>query len=345
MLGSHGVQSGGRTIFICFLAMAGVLSPSAVRAQKPATAALSGVVKDLDGKPISEVVIDVDGAKKHVLTDDRGRFRIEKLQADTITMIVRRVGLVPQTIEFALAPGQNELDITMEPVPQALDAVRSATAQTGLFGIVGDTAFDIIPGATVSTIVHRATSTTNEKGQFYFDPVKPGADMVDVRKVGYRPRIVSFTMPPKGGQRVAIWLTPLPAGLDERAMRRLSAHSNALMQELFDFSQRRRWASSTRSMFATREQLAEYASGMRADDAIEHLPRFGIVRPDDIDCVIVDGTMAPGFLQDYAANEIETLEITALGMLRPLERSRCSPTGNTGFVHRTHWAALIMLRH
>ncbi len=344
MLGSRGIHHCGRVALICLLTAAGAVAPSIALAQKPGAAVLSGTVNGLDGKPLAEVVVDVSGVKKHAVTDDRGHFRIEKLPADSITMIVRRVGLVPQTIEITLVPGPNEVSVTMEPVPQVLDAVRSATAQTGLFGIVGDTAFNIVPGAAVTTIVHHATTTTNEKGQFYFDPVKPGADMVDVRKLGYRPRIVSFTMPEKGGQRVAIWLTPLPAGLDDRAMRRLSAPSNALVQELFDFGQRRRWASSTRSMFATREQLAEYASGMRADDALPHLPRFGAVRPDDVDCVIVDGTMAGGLLQDYAADEIETLEVTATGMLSSVERSHCIGSSG-GFAHRQHWAALIMLRH
>ena len=344
MLDSREIHHCGRAALICLLAAAGAAAPSDALAQKPASAVLTGTVNGLDGKPIAEVIVDVSAAKKHAVTDDHGHFRIEKLPADSITMIVRRVGLVPQTIEITLVPGPNEVSVTMEPVPQVLDAVRSATAQTGLFGIVGDTAFNLIPGAAVTTIVHHATTTTNEKGQFYFDPVKPGADMVDVRKLGYRPRIVSFTMPEKGGQRVAIWLTPLPAGLDDRAMRRLSAPSNALVQELFDFGQRRRWASSTRSMFATREQLAQYASGMRADDALPHLPRFGTVRPDDVDCVIVDGTMAGGLLQDYAADEIETLEITAVGMLSSVERSHCAASSG-GFAHRQHWAALIMLRH
>jgi Carboxypeptidase regulatory-like domain len=331
-----------RTLVTGLVAVVAATAPSHAHAQQ---SVLTGLVQDLSGKPIPEVIVDVSGVKKHAVTDDKGRFKVEKLSADSVSVILRRVGPVPQTIEVRLVPGQNQITVTMEPVPQVLDAVRSATTQTGLFGVVGDTAFNIVPGAAVTTVVHHATTTTNEKGQFYFDPVKPGADMVDVRKLGYRPRVVSFTMPEKGGQRVAIWLTPLPTGLDERAMRRLSAPSNALMQELFDFGQRRRWASSTRSMFATREQLAQYASGMRADDALQHLPRFGTVRLDDIDCVIVDGTMAGGFLQDYSADEIETLEITALGTLSALERSHCSPSGGTGFARRQHWAALIMLRH
>ena len=319
------------------------------------------------------MIVDISTGKKHAVTDDRGRFRIEKLTTDSLIMIVRRVGLVALTFDVVLVPGQNDVTITMEQLPQILDAVRSSTEQTGLFGVVGDTAYEVVTGANVATVVHKMTATTNERGQFFFDPMLPGADMVDVRKLGFRPRIVSFTMPPRGGQRVAIWLTPLPSGLSESELRHASAPSNALVQELFNFGQRRRWAASGRSMFATREILAQYASGLRADEALSHLPRFGNVRPNDIDCVIVDGTMASGFFDQYYTNEIESLEITAVGSLSPSERLGCTSNGNVrtptglppsssgsgsrgiqdspgsrggGFMsQRQHWAALIMLRH
>jgi hypothetical protein len=350
---------------VSVLALAGVIAlPGAIHAQNPPVqpAVLSGTVKDVDGKPLRDVIVDVSGVKRHAVTDDRGRFRVDKLTTAPLVMIVRRVGMVVLTFDVNLVPGDNEVSIIMEPLPQVLDVVRSATEQTGLFGVVGDTAFNIIQGANVSTIVHKSSAVTNDKGQFFFDPVQPGADMVDVRKLGFRPRIVSFTMPPKGGQRVAIWLTPLPGGLDDKSVRRMSAPSNALVQELFDFGQRRRWASSARSMFATREVLAQYASGMTAEEALRYLPRFGTVRPYDIDCVIVDGTMAAGFFDQYYTNEIESLEITAVGLLSPGEQRSCTSNGNADIgsggppmqrgrgsssasMRRQHWAALIMLRH
>jgi hypothetical protein len=364
-----------RSRLICLSSLvlaAAVALPRAALAQKPpaSAAVLIGFVKDIDGKPLRDVIVDVSGGKRHAVTDDRGRFRIDKLTTDPLIMIVRRVGLVAMTFDVTLVPGQNDVAITMEPLPQILDAVRSETEQTGLFGVVGDTAYAVVPGASVGTIVHKATALTNDRGQFFFDPIEPGSDMVDVRKLGFRPRIVSFTIPAKGGQRVAIWLTPLPSGLDAKAMRRASAPSNALVQELFDFGQRRRWAPSGRSMFATREILAQYASGMKADDALRYLPRFGNVRPNDIDCVIVDGTMASSFFDQYYTNEIESLEITAVGSLSANERLGCTSNGNvrtpTGvppaasgsrgvqgspgrssafMAQRQHWAALIMLRH
>jgi carboxypeptidase family protein len=338
--------------------------PATTHAQNtpPQPAVLNGTVKDVDGKPLRDVVIDVSGVKKHAVTDDRGRFRITKLTTEPLVMIVRRVGMVVMTFDVNLIPGDNEVNITMEPLPQVLDVVRSATEQSGLFGVVGDTGFTLIEGASVATIVHKSKALTNDKGQFFFDPVQAGADVVDVRKLGFRPRIVSFTMPPKGGQRLAIWLTPLPSGLDDKSVRQMSAPSNALVQELFDFSMRRHWASSARSMFATREILAQYASGMTAEEALRYLPRFGTVRPYDIDCVIVDGTMAAGFFDQYYTNEIESLEITTLDQLTPEERRNCASNGNADIgsggppmqrgrgsssasMRRQHWAALIMLRH
>jgi hypothetical protein len=349
-------------LVIAFAVLAACPCPAHAQNAPPQPAALNGTVKDIDGKPLRDVVVDVSGVKKHAVTDDRGRFRITKLTTDPLVMIVRRVGMVVMTFDVNLVPGDNEVNVTMEPLPQVLDVVRTATEQTGLFGVVGDTAFNILEGASVSTVVHKSNALTNDKGQFFFDPVQAGADMVDVRKLGFRPRMVSFTMPPKGGQRLAIWLTPLPSGLDDKSIRKMSAPSNALVQELFDFGQRRRWANSARSMFATREVLAQYASGMTAEEALRYLPRFGTVRPYDIDCVIVDGTMAAGFFDQYYTNEIESLEITAVGMLTPQEQHNCTSNGNSDIgsggppmqrgrgsssasMRRQHWAALIMLRH
>jgi hypothetical protein len=101
-------------------------------------------------------------------------------------------------------------------------------------------------------------------------------------------------------------------------------------------------------MFATREQLAQYAAGMRADEALRYLPRFGSVRPGEIDCVIVDGSMAGGFFEQYNTNEMETFEITAVYLLSASEQRSCTPNGNSSAPPsrmRQHWAALIMLRY
>src|ERR1035437_7883157 len=146
-----------RASLICLLALAaGPALPRPARAQSPPTAVLYGLVKDVDGKPLPDVIVDVSGVKRHAVTDDHGRFRIDRLSTDSLIMIVRRVGLLPLTFALKLVPGRNELTITMEQVPQVLDAVRNAVEQSGLFGVVGDTAFDIVQGATVSTVVHKA---------------------------------------------------------------------------------------------------------------------------------------------------------------------------------------------
>ncbi len=321
------------------------IAPLVLAAQKPTPAVLNGTVRDADGRPIPDVMVDISPGRRHFTTDTRGHFHVDKLPLDSLVMIVRRVGLVPQTYDMNLMAGQNEMNITMEQVPQVLDAVRNQTEQTGLFGVVGDTAFDLVPGALVSTVVRQATTGTNEKGQFFFDPVSPGADMVDVRKLGFRPRMVSFTIPPKGGQRLAIWLTPLPSGLDERALKRLSAPSFAIQHELFNFGMRRRWASSGQSMFAPRDVLSKYANNKQADEALRFLPRFNGVHAEDIDCVMVDGTWAGGTVDRYTTNEMESLEIAVTGLLSTTEQERCAWNSNGRGGYRSHWVAIIMLRH
>lgn len=146
-------------------ALAAIAAPASfASAQNAPTAVLVGIVKDVDGKPLRGVIVDISGGKKHAVTDDAGHFRVDKLSTDSLIMIVRRVGLVPLTFDVTLVPGENDVSITMEQVPQILDAVRSQTQQTGLFGVVGDTAYDIVQGASVSTVVHKATTTTNDGG-------------------------------------------------------------------------------------------------------------------------------------------------------------------------------------
>jgi hypothetical protein len=288
-------------------------------------AVLSGTVTDLDGQPLANVGIDVTGSRRRATTDARGKFRVEGLQSGSAFISVRRIGLAPMLLEAQLVAGENILTVTMEPVAQRLDAVRTDVEQTALFGVVGDTAFDIVPGAQVSTIVHKATTLTNEKGQFFFDPIKPGADMVEVRKFGYRPRIISFTVPPKGGQKIVVWLTPLPSGLDSAAMAGMSALSNRVVQSLWEFGFRRRTANVVKSRFATRELLAERALGIQLEDALRLLPNFAGISNSDIICLVSDGQVFTGRgVEGLMADEVETLEVLPVADLPTADRETCS---------------------
>ncbi len=303
-----------------------VVAPASLAAQvRREPAILTGTVTDLNGQPLPNVGVDVTGSRRRATTDARGKFRVDGLQSGSAFISLRRIGLAPMLLEAQLVPGENILTVTMEPTPQQLDAVRTEVEQTALFGVVGDTAYDIVAGADVSTIVHKATTKTNEKGQFFFDPIQPGADMVEVKKFGYRPRILSFTVPPKGGQKIVIWLTPLPSGLDSAAMAAMSRLSNRVVQSLWEFGFRRRTSNVVKSRFATREMLADRALGIRLEDALQLLPNFGGISNSDIVCLVSDGQVFTGRgVEGLIADEVETLEILPVASLPTADRETCS---------------------
>jgi len=201
-------------------------------------ATLAGVVKDLTGLPIADARVQVADLRRSINTRDDGGFTLHALPAgDTLQVIVARIGYRPLHLELTLAPGANELAVTLEPIAQQLDAVRTVTEQTGLFGVVGDTAYDVVQDARVSiTAGTGAERLTNALGQFAFETVKPGANFLEVRKAGFKPRLISFMQPEKGGTKLAIWMTPL--GPHDGAGK--SEFENRTVQALFDFRSRSR---------------------------------------------------------------------------------------------------------
>ena len=178
--------------------------------------------------------------------------------------------------------------------------------------MVGDTAYEIVQGARVNlTTATDAERLTNPLGQFAFETVKPGANFLEVRKAGFKPRLISFMQPDKGGTKLAIWMTPLGPGDSEGK----SEFENRLVTALFDFRARSRYKNSGAAII-TRDMLAKYGIGRRLSEAIDGMPPSltkGIVARD-IDRVIQDDIEIPGFtLQDFNADDVEMVELYPAG--------------------------------
>jgi carboxypeptidase family protein len=84
--------------------------------------------------------------------------------------------------------------------------VASAT-RGGLSGVVGDTAFNIIEGATIWALASDRRAMSDSAGQFFLD-LKPGRHMVRVERPGYGSKLVSVNIPRDSGRRVTVWLSP-----------------------------------------------------------------------------------------------------------------------------------------
>jgi hypothetical protein len=298
------------------------------------------VVRDMFGAVVQGATVNAGNDGRRATTDAQGRFRVEGLPSrDSLEIVVRRLGYLPLVFRAALVPGENIFTFELQQIAQMLEAMRTEVPESGLSGIVGDTAFDIVPGASITSVVHRTGVLSNEKGQFVIDPEAPGADMLLVQRPGFHPRLVSFTMPAKGGLKLVVWLTPIDAQLSGDARRALSEPSISLLQALQDFGQRRRYAPAATTTFATREQFARYAPHMSLLSATRYLPRFQRLGSGDVRCVIVDGHVLMGQgLELFNSDEVETLEIVRVGSLGNNEQRGCAATELEG-----HTTAYTML--
>ena len=103
---------------------AALACPSMARAQS-AGAAVTGVVTDSTGIPITDVEVSAVGSNLSSFTDERGEFRLDGIPAGQITLRARRLGFNPTTLPMAL-PGAaaGERRVTMRLSPLALDLQR-----------------------------------------------------------------------------------------------------------------------------------------------------------------------------------------------------------------------------
>lgn len=280
----------------------------------PQSVVLSGaVISTVDRAPVAGVLVEAIGATKVSRTDSKGRFKIAGLPRITTRIQLRRIGYAPMLIEVYLADGANDLVIAMEPVGQILDVVRTEVQQTGVFGVVTDFAGHVLPGSEIVPTVHRSGKLlTNEQGQFAIEDVKPGPELITVSKAGFKPRLVSFTIPATGGKQLQILMHPLPSGADLAGDHRIS---NAMWTEMFDIGQRIRWQSHNAGSVA-RDELDQYGRGLTLADAILRMPSMNrrVIRPSSVGCVFVDGIFQAGAeLGNFSADEVELVQIVPPG--------------------------------
>ena len=89
-------------------------------------AILNGIVRDPAGEVVPNARVQVADHKRSANTGPDGRFTLRDLpSADTLHVIVARIGFRPEHLVLVLAAGENELTVEVEPVAQRLDAMRT----------------------------------------------------------------------------------------------------------------------------------------------------------------------------------------------------------------------------
>ena len=104
---------------IVLVALAGPLSRE--QSAQSATATVSGIVRDQDGRALDGASIEILGTKFHATTTEPGSYRLTGVPAGKYWLLARRIGYAPMRITASITAGQDrDLPFDLERLPQKL---------------------------------------------------------------------------------------------------------------------------------------------------------------------------------------------------------------------------------
>jgi hypothetical protein len=280
--------------------------------QGPGT--LVGIIVTPTGRPIDSAIVAMVDPRREIRSGFDGQFKFTKVPTGEFDIVVRKIGFVMQRTRIKVDPGGGSIRVVLPPVVQTLPPSVTEAEQEGLWGTVGDTAYNAVPGALVSVVGSGAGGiTTDSLGKFYL-PVKPGSYPVRVTKKGFMTQLASVTVPEKGGKRMVILLTP---GTSATAAREAFALDN--------LRQRRVYAFGPMQKILTREDIARLGY-----DRIEQFAQSVAARRVDENCTVsIDGLATesvPMWSVDMA--DVEFLEVYSTSTIFAVPGNR-APAGRT----------------
>jgi len=172
-----------------------------------------GLVKDTEGTPVAGVEIILESPRRTTTTGADGRFALDSVPEGTRRLMARRIGYLAVSPRFEVpqAPGVS-LEITILAAPQQLAPVVVEVERTGIYGVVGDTAYRALAGTLVEILGARIADTTDSLGRFSFGELKNDRHyVIRVSKVGYMARLISVDLSKKG-QEYSIFLNEYKRG-------------------------------------------------------------------------------------------------------------------------------------
>jgi hypothetical protein len=267
-----------------------VTAQTAAPTQTPRT--IVGVVSDTAGNPIDSAEVTIASLRRRTTAGADGAFRFDKIDPGTYQVSARRFGFAPQMRRVVVAANGGALRFELVPVPHTLAPVISSVARGGLSGVIGDTAFDIVQGATISVLGSTHRTISDSLGKFYLD-LHAGRYLVRITHDGFVARMMGVTIPSDSGRRIAVWMVP---GSSAEA-----AKDSWSLDDLNDRLTHR----TSRSKIYTREDI----NNMPMTELTQIALVGGGIRLQD-DCpAIIDGGPSWVPLWSVSAADIETVEI------------------------------------
>ena len=200
------------------------------------------------GAPLAgaEVLI---GSRK-ATTDASGRFRLDGVAVGAHPITIRRIGYLPiRSSIIVTSPGPDRIEYFLTPAPYLLPSVNVTGRRTGIYGVVGDTAFRAVAGARVAVLGYRSRSVlTDSAGRFAFPNADRGIYMIRVTRPGYLEKRFTVVLERGTGRELGVRLS---AGSGQRVSNREEA-------ALFDL--RRRLAMGEPRSRLSRSELDQFGS-------------------------------------------------------------------------------------
>lgn len=268
--------------------------------EHPGPRKIGGVVRDTAASPLDSVEVAIVSLQRRVFSKSDGTFLFTDVAPGRYQVRARKIGYAPQIREMVVDSTGGAGMFALVPFAYLLRPVVTTVARGGLSGVVGDTAFNALPGADIQLLGHDSHTVTDSTGSFYM-PVRPGSYVVRVRDQGYADRLVSVLVPADSGERIRVTLAP-----PSRALTVRQAHN------VDDLGQRLAWRSPIHTRVYTRAEL-ERMNIEWVHEAVQKGFREIHTGPPgtlDLDCAaIVNGGPDIVEVGSLTVDDIETVEI------------------------------------
>ncbi|MEP6766086.1 MAG: carboxypeptidase regulatory-like domain-containing protein [Gemmatimonadaceae bacterium] len=280
-----------------------------------------GTVYDSSGGFVDGATVWIKSPDRRVLTDANGVFIIRDLKPGKYEINARKIGFFPQLRTVVVGSDGGVAVFTLVPNAHGIAPRVTTAARAGLSGVVGDTSYRALPGATVRVLATDLQAEVDSDGVFWL-PVKPGSYMVRVTHDGYASQLMSVAVPRDSGSKIALWLSPTTRAASIRET------VNA-----FDLEQRLIRRSPVWNRIVTRDDITRIKF-----TNMQQLAQYGAVGPVDDNClVLINGGPQRIALFALDPDEIEMLEINVtrpprqtvksiLGGRAPVSRQQSSRT-------------------
>jgi hypothetical protein len=252
-----------RTLIALGLAVAA--SNKAGAQSRPATATLTGIIRDSAGTPLPSVEVLLTETTRTVRSDNAGRFSLGGVSPSAYRVWFRRLGYASTQFDWTAQVGQTtELAIVMTPIARTLDPVvvmeneeKAMKDRASILGLVIDSAGTPIEEAEVQLVGSNRSGLTRGNGGFLFRPLLIGPYVIRVRKLGYEPNVVKLALVAGDDREVIIRMKRISTELDPIVVTARSGYDPLDQQVWDDLEKRMRW-KSLRNPILGPEDLKRY---------------------------------------------------------------------------------------